>query len=131
MALDEGGWTKTSRTGNRAPVSRIITFFTAPGHEAASAVVATGPAGIFGHVAWVNFDPEDAMIIWESVLTGRSCDELLGTDEPETVADPDEGQGPVVLTASPHSRKRSPIPAVPGSVEPAVTGSNSKQQKAP
>ncbi|MFF2821226.1 hypothetical protein ACFVT9_37600 [Kitasatospora cineracea] len=86
-------------------MSRIITFFTAPSHEAASAVVETGPAGIFASQTWGNFDPEDAMVVWESFLTGRNLDELLDDGEPETVADPDEGRGSAVLVSSPALQK--------------------------
>ncbi|MEV6212389.1 hypothetical protein [Kitasatospora sp. NPDC051914] len=81
-------------------MSVIITFFTAPGHEAAAAVVERGPGGIFESRTWGNFDPEEALIEWESLLTGRSLDNLLDDGEPETVADLDDGQGPVVLAAS-------------------------------
>ncbi|MEV7189731.1 hypothetical protein [Kitasatospora sp. NPDC093102] len=81
-------------------MSSIITFFLAPSHEAAAAVVEHGPDGIFESRTWGNFDPEEAMIEWESFLTGRSFDELLDDGEPETVADPDDGHGPVVLAAS-------------------------------
>lgn len=45
------------------------------------------------------------MAVWESALTGRNLDELLDAGEPETVADPDQGQGPAVLAASPALQK--------------------------
>ncbi|MER7773013.1 hypothetical protein [Kitasatospora sp. NPDC096140] len=81
-------------------MSVIIKYFAAPTHEAAATVVGPGPDGIFESRTWGNFDPEEAMIVWESLLTDRSFDNLLDDGEPETVADPDDGQGPVILAAS-------------------------------
>ncbi|MFD0856099.1 hypothetical protein ACFQ07_27925 [Actinomadura adrarensis] len=79
-------------------MSTIIKFFLAAGHEAAAAVVDQGPSGDYEVLECGNFDADEALIEWEGILTGRSFDELVDADEPETVAG--DGEGPVVLAAS-------------------------------
>ncbi|WP_328491647.1 hypothetical protein OHS59_02075 [Streptomyces sp. NBC_00414] len=81
-------------------MSIIIKFFVAPSHRAAAAVVDGGPDGTFESLSFGNFDVEEALIEWEGIFTGRSFDELIAVDEPEVVADPDDGEGPVLLVAS-------------------------------
>ncbi|WP_344439677.1 hypothetical protein [Kitasatospora nipponensis] len=81
-------------------MSIIIKFFVAPDDEAAAAVVDHGPDEAFESLVFGNFDVEEAMIEWESILTGRSFDELVEADEPAVVADPGDGEGPMVLAAS-------------------------------
>ncbi|MEU7744699.1 hypothetical protein [Nonomuraea sp. NPDC049158] len=81
-------------------MSIIIKFFVAPSHEAAAAVVDGGPDGAFESLSYGNFDAEEALIEWEGIFTGRSFDELIAADEPEVVADPGDGKGPMLLAAS-------------------------------
>ncbi|WP_369387142.1 hypothetical protein AB5J72_05630 [Streptomyces sp. CG1] len=81
-------------------MSIAIKFFVAPDHDAAAAVVEGGPDGVFESLTFGNFDAEEALIEWESIFTGRSFEELVAADEPEFVADPGDGEGPVVLAAS-------------------------------
>ncbi|MFF3139984.1 hypothetical protein [Streptomyces mirabilis] len=81
-------------------MSIIIKFFVARSHEAATAVVDGGPDGAFESLSYGNFDAEEALIEWESIFTGRSFDELIAADEPEVVADPGDGEGPMLLAAS-------------------------------
>ncbi|SEG70940.1 hypothetical protein SAMN05216223_108322 [Actinacidiphila yanglinensis] len=81
-------------------MSIVIKFFVAPDHEAAAAVAEGGPDGVFESLTFGNFDVEEALIEWESILAGRSFEEVLDDDVPETVADPDEGEGPLVLAVS-------------------------------
>ncbi|MET9079180.1 hypothetical protein ABZX95_45365 [Streptomyces sp. NPDC004232] len=81
-------------------MSIVIKFFVAPDHDAAAAVVEAGPDGVFESLTFGNFDAEEALIEWESIFTGRSFEELVAADEPEFVADPGDGEGPVVLAAS-------------------------------
>jgi hypothetical protein len=81
-------------------VSIIIKFFVAPDHDAAAAVVGAGPDGVFEYLAFGNFDVEKALIEWESIFTARGFEEVLADDVPETVADPDDGEGPLVLAVS-------------------------------
>ncbi|WP_189316594.1 hypothetical protein [Streptomyces brasiliensis] len=81
-------------------MSVIIKFFVAPEDEAAAAVVERGPDGVFESLACGNFDIEEALIEWESIFTGRRFEVLAAADEPRVVADPDEGEGPMVLAAS-------------------------------
>ncbi|MFD1660889.1 hypothetical protein ACFSL4_22455 [Streptomyces caeni] len=81
-------------------MSIIIKFFVASDHDAATAVVEGGPDGVFESLTCGNFDGEEALIEWESIFTGRSFEELVAADEPEVVADPGDGEGPLVLAAS-------------------------------
>ncbi|WP_031074375.1 hypothetical protein [Streptomyces sp. NRRL WC-3742] len=81
-------------------MSLIIKFFVASDDEAAAAVVDRGPDEAFESLVFGNFDIEEAMIEWESILTGRSFEELVEADEPAVVADPSDGEGPMVLAAS-------------------------------
>jgi hypothetical protein len=85
---------------HHASVSIIIRFFVAPSHQAAAAVVDGGPDGVFESLSYGNFDAEGAMIEWESIFTGRRFDELIAADEPEVIADPGDGGGPMLLAAS-------------------------------
>ena len=81
-------------------MSIVIKFFMAPDHGAASAVVEGGPDGVFESPTFGNFDAEEALIEWESIFTGRSFEELVAADEPGSVADSGDGEGPVVLAVS-------------------------------
>ncbi|MFF3871373.1 hypothetical protein [Streptomyces sp. NPDC001978] len=78
-------------------MSIIIKFFVAPSHEAAAAVVDCGPDEAFRSLSYGNFDAEEAQIEWEGIFTGRSFEELVAADEPEVVADPGDGDGPVLF----------------------------------
>ncbi|ELS58290.1 hypothetical protein STVIR_0734 [Streptomyces viridochromogenes Tue57] len=86
--------------GHHASVSIIVRFFVAPSHAAAAAVVDGGPDGAFESSAYGNFDAEEALVEWDSLFTGRGLDELVAADEPEFVAGPEGGEGPVVFAAS-------------------------------
>ncbi|MGW4021544.1 hypothetical protein [Streptomyces sp. NPDC005009] len=81
-------------------MSIVVKFFVAPSHEAAAAVVDGGPDGAFESLSYGNFDAEEALIEWGSIFTGRSFDALVAAGEPETVAGPDDWEGPVVFAAS-------------------------------
>jgi hypothetical protein len=81
-------------------VSIIIKFFVAPDHDAAAAVVEGGPDGVFESLAYGNFDAEEALIEWESIFIGRNFEDLVTDEEPGVVADPGDGEGPVLLAAS-------------------------------
>jgi hypothetical protein len=81
-------------------VSIIIKFFVAPDHDAAAAVVEGGPDGVFESLTYGNFDAEEALIEWESIFIGRNFEDLVTDEEPGVVADPGDGEGPVVLAAS-------------------------------
>ncbi|MFC1436653.1 hypothetical protein ABUW04_00130 [Streptacidiphilus sp. N1-10] len=81
-------------------MSTIIKFFVAPGHAAAAAVVDVGPDDFLESLTFGNFDVEEALIEWEGIFTGRTFEELVSADVPEVVADPGDGQGPVVLAVS-------------------------------
>ncbi|MGE7440023.1 MULTISPECIES: hypothetical protein [Kitasatospora] len=81
-------------------MSIIIKFFAAPDRDAAAAVVEGGPDGVFDSLMYGNFDAEEALIEWESLFTGRSFEELVEADVPDVVADPGDGEGPLVLVVS-------------------------------
>ena len=81
-------------------MSTIIKFFVAPDHTAAAAVVEVGPDDFFESLTFGNFDAEEALIEWESIFTGQTFEGLVAADVPEVVADPGNGEGPVVLAAS-------------------------------
>ncbi|MGQ5640317.1 MULTISPECIES: hypothetical protein [unclassified Streptomyces] len=81
-------------------MSIVIKLFVAPDHEAAAAVAEGGPDGVFESLTFGNFDVEEALTEWESIFTGRSFEEVLEDDVPETVADPHDGKGPLVLAVS-------------------------------
>ncbi|MFK4188606.1 hypothetical protein ACI2L4_32115 [Streptomyces sparsogenes] len=81
-------------------MSIVIKFFVAPDAEAAAAVAEGGPDGVFESLTFGNFDVEEALIEWEGIFTGRSFEEVLDDDVPETVVDPDDGEGPLVLAVS-------------------------------
>ncbi|WP_432250415.1 hypothetical protein ACRAR1_27275 [Streptomyces sanyensis] len=80
-------------------MSIVIKFSVAPDHEAAAAVTGDGPHRVFESLTFGNFDVEEALIEWESTFAGRSFEEVLD-DVPETVADPDDGEGPLVLSVA-------------------------------
>ncbi|MDX3234468.1 hypothetical protein PV392_01935 [Streptomyces sp. ME03-5709C] len=81
-------------------MSIIVRFFAAPRHEAAAAVVAGGPGRSFASLEYGSFAAEEALIEWEGIVTGRSVDELVGDNVPETVAAAGDWEGPVVLAVS-------------------------------
>ncbi|MFB7208995.1 hypothetical protein [Streptomyces sp. NPDC056255] len=81
-------------------MSIVIKFFLAPHDEAATAVVDRGPDGVFDSLVFGNFDATEAMIEWEGIFTGHSFDELVDADEPRVVADPGNGEGPMLFVAS-------------------------------
>ncbi|MFF2819365.1 hypothetical protein ACFVT9_28060 [Kitasatospora cineracea] len=81
-------------------MSIIIKFFVAPNRDAAAAVVEGGPEGIFDSLTYGNFDAEEALIEWESIFTGQSFAQLADADVPEVVADPEDGEGPLVFLVS-------------------------------
>jgi hypothetical protein len=77
--------------GHHAWVSIIIKFFMAPDDAAAAGVLDGGPEGVFESLVLGNFDVGGAVIEWESILTGRSFEELVSMDEPRIVCKADSG----------------------------------------
>ena len=72
-------------------MSSIIIFFVAPDDEAAATVVDDGPDGTFESVTFGNFDADLALLEWDSLLTGRSFDDLLRASAPGVITDEDDG----------------------------------------
>ncbi|MFG2692098.1 hypothetical protein [Kitasatospora sp. NPDC048407] len=82
-------------------MSTLITFFTAP-DDTSAAALPTGPGRAFESVSFGGFDPEEAAVEWEHLLTGADPEELLDVDEPRTVADQnDDDSGCLVFALSP------------------------------
>ncbi|MFG2887115.1 hypothetical protein ACGFYV_33325 [Streptomyces sp. NPDC048297] len=81
-------------------MSIIIKFFIAPDDTSAASSVDSGPDGVFGSLTCGNFDASEAVIEWESLLTGQSFEALVASDEPHTVADPGEEGGPLLFVVS-------------------------------
>jgi hypothetical protein len=81
-------------------MSIIIEFFMAPDDTSAAGIVDRGPTGVFDSLAAGNFDATEAVIEWESIFTGQSFEALVSADEPRVVADPGDGDGPLVFAAS-------------------------------
>jgi hypothetical protein len=67
-------------------VSEFIEFFVAAGDRAAARARYRGPRGTRTTVAGSFFDADDAIVGWESMLTGRTVDELWASSGPRLVA---------------------------------------------
>lgn len=61
-------------------------FFIARDDVVAALVLGGGPGPSLESVSCGNFDPEEAVIEWESLFTGRSFEDLVDADEPRIVA---------------------------------------------
>jgi hypothetical protein len=80
-------------------MSTIVTFFLAPDDAAAAAVADEGPDDVYETIDLGNFDPAIALAEWESVLSGRSFDQVV--DGVPVVVEPPDGDGAWVFAASP------------------------------
>jgi hypothetical protein len=67
-------------------MSQYIEFFAAPDDRAATAVHARGPKSSFTTVSGTFFDADDAVLSWESLMTGRARNDLVASGEPRMVA---------------------------------------------
>ncbi|MFH8837239.1 hypothetical protein [Streptomyces sp. NPDC017868] len=81
-------------------MSIIVRFFAAPDDTSASLALQTGPGRAFESLSFGNFDPEEAVVEWECLLTGSSFEELVEAGEPRVVAGQDN-DGCVVFAMSP------------------------------
>ena len=86
--------------GHDAQVSIIVKFFVAPDDTSAGMAVQTGPGRAFESLSFGNFDPEEAVVEWECLMTGGSFEELIAAGEPRIVAGQDD-DGCVVFAISP------------------------------
>ncbi|MFE5596124.1 hypothetical protein [Streptomyces sp. NPDC056549] len=80
-------------------MSKLVKFFIAADDVVAALALRGGPARALESVSWGNFDPEEAVIEWESLFTGRRVEELMDADEPRIVAGQDN-DGYVVFAFS-------------------------------
>jgi hypothetical protein len=78
-------------------MSSIVKYFAATEADANDALE-TGPDASLPTLTYGNFDAEEALLYWESELTGRSFEDLVNDDLPEIVAESDDG--PMVLALS-------------------------------
>lgn len=81
-------------------MSIIVKFFVAPDDMSAGSALQTGPGQAFESLSVGNFDPEEAVVEWECLLTGGSFEELVDAGEPRVVASQDDDEC-VVFTISP------------------------------
>ncbi|GAB2697525.1 hypothetical protein [Kitasatospora kifunensis] len=81
-------------------MSIIIKFFIAPDDTSAASSVDSGPDGVPGSLTCGNFDASEAVIEWESLLTGQSFEVLVASDEPHAVADLGDEGGPLLFVVS-------------------------------
>ncbi|MFF4244899.1 hypothetical protein ACFYY2_10545 [Streptomyces sp. NPDC001822] len=81
-------------------MSIIVEFFAAPDDTSAALALQTGPRGAFESLSFGNFDPEEAVVEWECLLSGGSFEELVEAGEPRLVAGQDDNRG-VVFAMSP------------------------------
>jgi hypothetical protein len=81
-------------------VSVIIKFFSSPDDASAASIVDSGPDSAFGSLNCGNFDASEAVIEWESLLTGQSFEALVASDGPHTVVDLGEEGGPLLFVVS-------------------------------
>ncbi len=75
-------------------------FFVAPDDTSASLALQTGPGRAFESLSFGNFDPEEAVVEWECLLSDGSFEDLVEAGEPRIIAGLDD-EGCVVFAISP------------------------------
>ncbi|GHI85456.1 hypothetical protein [Streptomyces xanthophaeus] len=80
-------------------MSTLVTFFAAPDEASAALVAGFGPGGLHECLSYGNFDPEEAVLAWECLLSGSRFEELAEAGEPRVIAGED-GEGGLVLALS-------------------------------
>ncbi|MFF0010673.1 hypothetical protein [Streptomyces sp. NPDC005374] len=78
-------------------MSSIVKFFVAS-EEGATGALNYGPGSSLRAAGFGNFDAEEALLDWESSLTGVPFESLVESDLPEVVAEIDDG--PMVFRLS-------------------------------
>ncbi|MFF3951229.1 hypothetical protein ACFYYN_41475 [Streptomyces sp. NPDC001902] len=73
-------------------MSIVVDFFAAPDDTAAASVLGAGTVRGFASLSFGNFDPEEAVVEWECLLTGSGSEELAEAGEPRLVAGADHGE---------------------------------------
>lgn len=77
----------------------LVEFFLAADDVVAALVLREGPGRGMESVSCGNFDPEEAVLEWSTLLTGSSFEELVEADKPRIVAG-DDNDGCVVFAVS-------------------------------
>ncbi|MBV7244503.1 hypothetical protein [Streptomyces sp. MW-W600-10] len=80
-------------------MSIIVKFFVAPDDTSAALALRTGPGEAYESLSLGNFDPLGAVVEWQSLLTGRSFEDVVEAGEPRVVA-AEDGGGCLVLAIS-------------------------------
>ncbi|MER6243118.1 hypothetical protein [Streptomyces griseorubiginosus] len=78
-------------------MSSIVKFFVAS-REGATGALSSGPDSSLRSAVFGNFDAEEALLDWESSLTGIPFESLVESDLPEVFAEVDDG--PMVFRLS-------------------------------
>jgi hypothetical protein len=87
-------------------VSSIVKYFVAPDDESTAAVVDDGPDDSWDVRRYGNFDALTAMTEWESILTGRTFDEVLdGGGGSRFLGTAEHDDGPLLFAASPELQR--------------------------
>ncbi|WP_448316849.1 hypothetical protein [Streptomyces sp. CO7] len=73
-------------------MSVIVDFFVASDDPAAASVLDGGPEPGPETFSCGNFDPEEAVLHWEALLTGGRWDDLADAGEPRSVAEARHGE---------------------------------------
>jgi hypothetical protein len=94
-------------------MSSIVEYFVAPDDVAAAAAIDDGPDESWDVRSYGNFDAFTAMIEWESILTGRTFDDVLDDGGPRWIGENQSGEGPQLFAAS-RELQRALAEATPG-----------------
>ncbi|MDT6983876.1 hypothetical protein ACFSUJ_12905 [Streptomyces lusitanus] len=81
-------------------MSVIVQFFAAPDDASAASALQTGPRRAFESLSFGNFDPEEAVVEWECLLSGGSFEELVEAGEPRLIVGEDDDGGIVFAMSS-------------------------------
>jgi hypothetical protein len=88
----------------------IVTFFLAADDKAAIDLMADDSVDEFESVSYGNFDADEAVVEWTSILTGESFADLIAADEPRILGvaeDPDGVEGSQLLFVIPAALQRA------------------------
>jgi len=71
----------------------IVTFFVAADDKAAIELMAGDSVDDFESVSYGNFDADEAVVEWTSILTGESFADLIAADEPRILGVAEDPEG--------------------------------------
>lgn len=88
----------------------IVTFFVAADDKAAFDLMADDSVDDFESVSYGNFDADEAVVEWTSILTGESFADLIAAEEPRILGiaeDPEGVDGSQLLFVLPAALQRA------------------------